>query len=259
MILSRLAVGDSEFEETFRRHIHFGVWEDPDNAYSDRLDSIRAMERMCEHLLVMAEVGPGQDILDVGCGFGGTLAHIDEQFSPLRLTGLNIDGRQLEVAKQRVTASPGNRVEFVQGDACAMTFPKASFDRVLAIECIFHFPSRAAFFEHVGRVLRPGGNLTISDFLQPNGTPAGTWDDHDHALWGSHTAIDLAEYEELAAKVGLELREARDISANVRPTYYWFGKLLGKHFPEAGQAATDSQFVMDVGGLAYCSLRFDRR
>jgi ubiquinone/menaquinone biosynthesis C-methylase UbiE len=258
MILSRLACGDPEFEETFRRHIHFGAWEDPDSAYSDRSDSIEAMERLCQHLIGIADIRQGQDILDVGCGFGGTLASIDEKFSPVRMTGLNIDQRQLDVARQRVAASPRNHLKFVQGDACAMDFPEDSFDRVLAVECIFHFPSREAFFSHVGRILRPGGNLTLSDFLQPEGTPPGLWDDHDHALWGSHTAVDLQDYRDLAARAGLELTHAQDISLNVRPTYHWFGKLLGKHFPEAEKATIDSRFVMDVGGLGYCTLRFDR-
>ena len=168
MILSRLEAGDKDFEEAFRRHIHFGIWEDPESAYDDLADSIRAMDRLCLHLIELAGVQNGQDILDVGCGFGGTVATIDEHFSNVRLTGLNIDPRQLELARKRVTPKPDNQMQFVVGDACEMPFPDASFDRVLAIECIFHFPSRLAFFEHARRVLRPGGCMTMTDFLLPD-------------------------------------------------------------------------------------------
>lgn len=258
MILSRLAAGDVDFEEVFWRHTHFGLWEDPENAYEDRADSIAAMERMCCHVTDLADIRPGQDILDVGCGFGGTLASLDQRFEDLRLTGLNIDDRQLEVARRRVVASPGNRIDFVVGDACEMSFPEAAFDRVLALECIFHFPSRERFFEHVGRVLRVGGNLTITDFVQPEGTPEGLWDGESD-LWGSQTSIDLPTYQKLASQAGLELVHAQDISANVRPTYHWFGNLLDQHFPGAGKAVIDSRFIVDVGGLGYCSLRFERR
>ena len=258
MIFARLAGGDPEFERVFWRHVHFGAWEDPDQAYLDQADSVHAMERLCRHLISLAEVAPDQDILDVGCGFGGTLACLDEQFSPLRLTGLNIDQRQLDVAKQRVNASPGNRIEFVQGDACQMTFPAASFDRVMAVECIFHFPSRQAFFEHVGRILRPGGNLTLSDFLLPEGSPAGLWDSQDDGLWGCQTSIGAQEYRELAQVAGLKLTHLQDISHSVRPTYYWFGQLLGRHFPEAQKAIDESAFILDAGGVGYCTLRFDR-
>ncbi len=258
MILSRLAAGDAEFEETFWRHTHFGLWEEPEKAYTDQADSVAAMERMCHYVTSLADIQPGQDLLDVGCGFGGTLASLDQRLTPLRMTGLNIDDRQLRVARERVVASPGNKVEFVQGDACEMQFPNGSFDRVLATECIFHFPSREKFFQHAGRVLRPGGNLTLTDFLHPEGIPPGQWDG-DESLWGSQTAINVSTYQELADKVGLELVYLKDISPNVRPTYYWFGRLLEKHFPGSEQAILDSRLIVDVGGLGYCALRFNRR
>ena len=258
MILARLASGDAEFEQIFWRHIHYGAWRNPEEATGTTADSIESMERLCQLMLGLAEVGPKQDVLDTGCGFGGTLAAIDEKHSPISLTGLNIDERQLEVARERVTASPGNRLEFVQGDACAMTFPDNSFDRVLAVECIFHFPSRPAFFDHAARVLRPGGSLTLSDFVTPEGTPGGLWDEQEHAVWGRATAIDLPKYQELGEQVGLKLVHFEDISSYVRPTYEWFGRLLGKHFPEAGKAIEEAQLILDLGGIGYCTLRFDR-
>lgn len=258
MIFSRLAAGDREFEEIFYRHVHYGAWENPEEATGTRADSVESMDRLCYHMIDLAQVEPGMDLLDAGCGFGGTLACLNERFDRLRMTGLNIDPRQLELARKRVTARAENRLEFVHGDACAMPFPDQSFDRVLAVECIFHFPSRGDFFEHVGRVLRPGGSLTISDFVTPEGTPKGNWDEPDHAIWGQATAIDIREYQELAARAGLRLVHFQDISMNVRPTYQWFGALLGKHFPEAGKAIAEAQFVLDIGGVGYCTLKFER-
>lgn len=257
MILSRLEAGDREFEEAFHRHVHFGAWEDPENAYDDIPDSIVAMDRLCHYLLTVADIRSGQRVLDVGCGFGGTLATLNERFDHLELTGLNIDARQLQVARERVLPRPGNRLEWVEGDACQMPFDDAAFDRMLAVECIFHFPSRRAFFQHARRVLRPGGNLTLSDFLLPDGSPPGNFDDASNPLWGSYTAIDLPGYRNLAAEVGLELTHAQDISRNVRPTYHYFGQLLGRHFPEAREATELGAFIMDAGGIAYCTLRFD--
>lgn len=213
------------------------------------------MDRMCQHLLELAEIRDGQEILDVGCGFGGTLATIAEQFTAKRLTGLNIDGRQLALARQRIPA----HIELVEGDACALPFPDQSFDRVLAVECIFHFPSRPDFFRHAARVLRPGGNLTLSDFLSPQEQKAGLFDAEDDPLWGRHDAIHIEAYRELGAEHGLELTHAADISRHVRPTYYWFGKTLGKHWAQAQEMLNISQFILDAGGLAYCTLRFARR
>ena len=60
-----------------------------------------------------------------------------------------------------------NRIEFVEGDACDMPFPDASFDLVLAVECAFHFPSRAKFFSEVPMIIRTSPFIT-------NITPAET-------------------------------------------------------------------------------------
>ena len=43
-----------------------------------------------------AGIADGQHILDVGCGFGGTVASLNENFSRVHLLGVNIDERQLE-------------------------------------------------------------------------------------------------------------------------------------------------------------------
>jgi hypothetical protein len=72
-------------------------------------------------------------------------ASINERFSDVRLTGVNIDERQLAVARQRVQARPGNSVDFIHADACELPFEDSSMDAVIAFECIFHFPSRRRF------------------------------------------------------------------------------------------------------------------
>ena len=53
---------------------------------------------MCD----VAEIRDGMRIIDVGCGFGGTIASLNERFSELELVGVNIDSRQLERATDMV-------------------------------------------------------------------------------------------------------------------------------------------------------------
>src|SRR5438034_5931485 len=57
----------------------------------------------------------------------------------------------------RSTLFPYTTLFRSEADACALPFPDASFDRVLAVECIFHFPSRLRFLKEAARVLKPGG------------------------------------------------------------------------------------------------------
>ena len=116
--------------------MHWGYWENP------------------------AKIEDTLAVLDVGCGFGGTLTSLQTKWQGLNLTGLNIDARQLEVAKKHVP-----NATFIEGDACALPFKEALFDRVLAVECIFHFPSRLKFFQEAARVLNPSGRISLSDFI----------------------------------------------------------------------------------------------
>lgn len=128
-------------------------------------DFARAAEKLTEEVYKAARAGNNRCILDVGCGFGGTIASLNENFFGMRLVGLNIDSRQLLRAQKEVKAYPGNFLCFEQGNACVLPFSDQSFDVVLAVECIFHFPDRELFFSEAYRVPKPGGYLALSDFV----------------------------------------------------------------------------------------------
>lgn len=215
--------------EAFSRFVHWGYWEDPSRASLDRAEFAAAMERL--NGLVVDAGGPkdGEKVLDAGCGFGGTLAGLSKRLPGAKLTGLNIDGRQLVLARKN---APG--VEFVEGDACAMPFADASFDRVLAVECIFHFPSRLKFLQEAARVLKPGGTVALSDFVPPDPTAPeslpGRWVRKKIEVgYGTGGAgWDDGDYAAMAAKAGLVVTLDRDITSQVQPTYPVLLDLIGK-------------------------------
>jgi len=127
-------------------------------------DMRRAQRRMNEELLGRSALEPGNAVLDVGCGIGGTLAAVGAGFDRV---GVNIGADQLAVAERSV---PG--VRWVHADATQLPFEDDSFDRILCIEAAFHFSSRRAFFREVARVMRPNGRLVMSDILIHSGAPA---------------------------------------------------------------------------------------
>lgn len=154
------------------------------------------------------------------------MASINERFGNVAVTGLNIDPRQLSIGKRTAFARDGNRIAFTGGNACILPYREATFDVVLALEAIFHFPSRADFFREAKRVLRPGGRLAITDFVpSPLIAPAirlasrSGGRDLRAATGSVDMSVSARRYRRLARATGFECIGIEDISRNVAPSY----------------------------------------
>lgn len=219
-ILRGRSVG-SDVLTMWPRDIHWGYWEDPEAATDSYSEFATAAARMTEKVIDAAGVRDGMAVLDSGCGLGGTIGRMNDRFSSCNLVGLNVDRRQLEVATDLVTPRAGNTVTFVHGNACEMPFEPDSFDRLLAVECIFHYPSRVRFFREAARVLRKGGYLTLTDYVPVAlVAPAVVAFLRAIPFWGDVNPIvpTMPSYRMLARLARMTLVRAEDVTRNTVPS-----------------------------------------
>ncbi len=256
---------DSSLSQAFQRHVHWGYFSSPESSDNSLATFLVAAEEMSERVCNAGRVRDGARILDVGCGIGGTIAHLNERLSGCELVGLNIDERQLVRARQTVKPLSGNTVSFVQGDACSMPFEDNRFDVVLAVECIFHFPSRKSFFSEANRVLKRPGTLAISDFVVDGDKvdELAEWTESSGASPGEYfgpttRAPCTGTYERLGRSRGFKLLVDEDITAATMPTYDFWNRLYrDSGLPGGVQVTSYYEEVSKRGFLQYRIVSFE--
>jgi SAM-dependent methyltransferase len=102
------------------------------------------------------------DILDVGCGRGGTILTIDRFFTPGEIWGLDLSPSAVLFCRRRI---PNPDRHFVNGESERLPFIDGFFDVVTNVESSCLYPDIYAFYREVHRVLGPGGRFLYTDLM----------------------------------------------------------------------------------------------
>ena len=113
--------------------------------------------------LARLDVGPGQLLLDAGCGEGRHCFGALERGA--RVVGLDLDLESLRKAAGALRfrgRQKGALAAMLQGDAFRLPFADASFDRVICAEVMEHVHDYRAAARELARVTRPGGRVAVT-------------------------------------------------------------------------------------------------
>jgi ubiquinone/menaquinone biosynthesis C-methylase UbiE len=109
-------------------------------------------------LVDAARIGPGDRVLDVGCGTGVVAREVAKRIGvDGRVAGLDLNPRMLEVARR---VAP--EIDWRQGDAGNLPFEDGTFDVVASQFALMFFPDQAGALREMWRVLAPGGRLAVA-------------------------------------------------------------------------------------------------
>jgi ubiquinone/menaquinone biosynthesis C-methylase UbiE len=112
-------------------------------------------------LIKIAELRPGERVLDVACGTGVVARLAAEVVGAAgTVAGLDINPGMLAVA--RSTTPPGMVIEWREANAEAMPLPETSFDAVLCQMGLQFIPGKQTALKEMWRVLAPGGRLILN-------------------------------------------------------------------------------------------------
>jgi arsenite methyltransferase len=174
------------------------------------------------HLGTLLNLGPDSYVLDVASGQGTSAIHLAQRFG-CRVLGIEYGSQAVEQATERATTGGvAHRVSFRQGDAECLPVPGGTFDAVIC-ECAFcTFPNKARAASELWRVLKPGGQVGLSDVTRTGKVPedlqgliawiacladAQSVEDYMRYLNTAGLTIDLVEpHNDTLAKIAHDIR-----------------------------------------------------
>jgi ubiquinone/menaquinone biosynthesis C-methylase UbiE len=133
--------------------------------FYDLLHRFSGLGAVHAEMIRMAALGPGQRVLDIGCGTGNLLLALGRDRSDVEIEGLDPDSRALARAARKAHRA-GVAASWRPGYAQELPHADGSVDRVFSSLMLHHLRDdhdKEALLAEVRRVLRPDGLLVLAD------------------------------------------------------------------------------------------------
>lgn len=183
-------------EETFGRDIGQNSWLTADEY---------------DRFITWLHLEQGQHALEVASGSGGPARYLAHQ-TGCHVTGIDANENGVETATRGL--GENDRITFKVADANGtLPFDDNTFDGVICIDSMNHFPNRLNVFREWHRVLRPSGRAVFTDPVVITG-PVTNDELALRSLVGLFLFVPPGVNEELIAQAGFELVRKEDVSEN---------------------------------------------
>lgn len=194
-----------------RVHFHTGLvgtdCEAADSLEKIRIQLVESQEKLIQEAAIFWKVEDtlNGDILDVGCGFGGTSIYLAQNYAKNVIALTNIPGHIPYITEFIKQACVDDKVLPVLGDACSVP-GKKQFDAGVAIE-VSCYLDREAWFKHLEQRIKKTGYLFIADCFTENNTVRELFNDYWMTDQGS-----LEEYIKYSEMAGFRLEDIEDLT-----------------------------------------------
>jgi tocopherol O-methyltransferase len=210
------------WEDIWGEHMHHGYYGADGKTKKERR---QAQIDLIEELLKWSQVDSASNILDVGCGIGGSTLYLANKYQA-NATGITLSPVQADRAKERARGlGLGERVNFQVANALEMPFADNSFDLVWSLESGEHMPDKVKFLQECHRVLKPGGKLIMVTWChRPIDNSPLTEEEQKqlqeiYRVYCLPYVISLPEYQAIASGLPLSNLRTADWSQAVAP--FW--------------------------------------
>ena len=196
-------------------HIHHGYWPTKDSEATETKEV--AQVNLIKLLLSTSQLPSKAEVLDVGCGLGGTSRYLAST-QGCTVTGITISPKQVEIANRLTKAeakrhhgAPGNseqsgepdadgyihldsgKVRFIELDAEKLadffSGQEGTFDAVWISEALSHFSEKSLFFRNAHAVLRPGGKFVVADWFKAENLDQAVFTNDIKPIEGDYSLI----------------------------------------------------------------------
>ena len=166
----------------------------------------------CGNPTALAELKPGETVLDLGSGGGIDVLLSAKRVGPTgKAFGLDMTDEMLALARENQKKNAVENVEFLKGEIESIPLPDASVDVIIS-NCVINLSAdKDRVINEAFRVLRPGGRFAVSDVVVRGEVPPEV--QHNVELWVGCIAgaMQETEYVDKLARAGF-------VDISVEPT-----------------------------------------